>query len=126
MIRRPLVIPRGWASLLPLVARRKAEGYTQGEVAATIGTSRQQVCFSETGSQPITDDFIARYEAALDTLDEAVAELREAVRAERLPPNEAPIRVVPDNREDKRRARLTAEAKATLKLAHALQSEGHR
>lgn len=67
----PIIPPRGWKKLEPLVAERRRLGFKLGDVAAAMSVHYDFAGKLERGVSPVSDKMLERYRAALEALKKA-------------------------------------------------------
>lgn len=69
--RPPLIPPKGWRKLEPLVARRRKLGLRLMDIAAAMSVHYDFVGKLERGATPVTPAMLERYRTALNRLMQA-------------------------------------------------------
>lgn len=62
---RPVVPPRGWNDLEPLIARRLELGISQGAIAGAMNVAQSRISMLERGRVPVSSGSLDRYREAL-------------------------------------------------------------
>ena len=76
-LAEPLVPPKNWERLRPLLAKRIALGITKGQMAGAMNCSYSHIHVVERGETVLTENTISRYQDALEKIEEALEARKE-------------------------------------------------